>query len=885
MAKKHFVTIIVLLLLSTALQASTNHITHAQEAQSDLIFFYSQLNDENYSEINASRINEDRSSLSVDNDVAAINSLGFGNTIIFASQQDNSNDFTIHPKGVPHSVTSSLQVGVLFEEDFSDNAADWETIENENSLATIEDGHFRIEINEGTDEVVAPGFNDWTKAPIFSGNYEFEFTISNLENASNNYCIGAVFDVKEAQEAYKRFDICTDGIWRFHHIENRDKATIFFEYQYEYRLSDLLDGRSYQIKVKIIDNDYEFYANDNFITAFTDYQPTNGSIGLALSPYEPDTKTTASVNFDNLIVRALDSSGVALAPTNTPTSAPTVTVAPSGTVLDIGQTIESTLGDEDEWTFQGNAGQSIVIFMETQAEPGYFDLKSPSDHFEYADRDLSGEKSTQLGPYTLPETGNYTITVSLDDANTLYTLSVLEVPTITNRQTIQGNLISGRTDYYFFEASNGEEVTITAETQNFDIAINLYDPSGEFLTFDPGIDRSPVSIQELLTSSGRYRLDVNAYYSDSFGAGHYTLTMNLQVPPTATPFPTRTPFPTETPAPTPTRPVVESIPGVNDTLTEIYIDQMMEYGIYYPAGWSVYPIEDQPLVFVLANKSGIDPFSDPNPDEIRVLFSAGTRLSDQDEYAMTNRAISEMISGIQPTETRLYSIDGKLAAVNDFYTGQSNEVNGGAIVSAYSPDRFVIGIATAGTPEQWAANRETVMSIVASGHAPSDADLAAGRTVVTLSDPVEDLILYPTASFVLGYPDNFSEGFLEGAPDLGALTTIFGFGATITGPEGDPSPLAIYVTKVNNPELGTVGSLITNSSMAVNPGTLELLNINGRPGAAVEGTMAVLPGAQIIFITVKAENGDIYLIGAFRIGPKIDDSLRPYLYSIAASVR
>lgn len=105
MARKHFLIIIALFLISAVLHASTlsSHTTHAQEEPTDLIVFYSQLNDDDDSEIYTIRSNGEGLQQLTDNNANDYDPSwsASGNTIMFTSQRDNGIDhiFTMSAEG------------------------------------------------------------------------------------------------------------------------------------------------------------------------------------------------------------------------------------------------------------------------------------------------------------------------------------------------------------------------------------------------------------------------------------------------------------------------------------------------------------------------------------------------------------------------------------------------------------------------------------------------------------------------------------------------------------------------------------------------------------------------------------------------------------------
>ena len=225
-----------------------------------------------------------------------------------------------------------------------------------------------------------------------------------------------------------------------------------------------------------------------------------------------------------------------------------------------GQPISGTLSDRSSvlpaddsyfnaYSFDGQAGQQILIEMSSSDFDAYLILIGPDGESIGQDDDSGGDTNSRLIA-TLPAGGRYTILANTYSAGETGNYS-LRAATTSARPTTQtpggtrpapqgvilreqgvlgansqvleedGSLY----DQYQFQGQQGQRVTISMESSEFDTYLLLVDPNGQLVDQnDDGSQGSTNSqIVATLPSSGTYTIIANAY--DSSGRGRYTITV------------------------------------------------------------------------------------------------------------------------------------------------------------------------------------------------------------------------------------------------------------------------------------------------------------------------------------------------------------------------
>lgn len=168
------------------------------------------------------------------------------------------------------------------------------------------------------------------------------------------------------------------------------------------------------------------------------------------------------------------------------------------------------------FTFQGEAGDAVIISMESAVMDTYLILRDSSG-VEIASNDDSGYgTNSRIGPFVLPETGEYLIEArSYDRTSTgSYTLSLTRVSLLRAEygDTLEVRLSGGiqAAAYIVFEGTRGDVINITAS--GGELRLTLNDPFGTQEASTSGAD--PEITAQYLYTSGEYMLIVEASMPD-----------------------------------------------------------------------------------------------------------------------------------------------------------------------------------------------------------------------------------------------------------------------------------------------------------------------------------------------------------------------------------
>ena len=194
----------------------------------------------------------------------------------------------------------------------------------------------------------------------------------------------------------------------------------------------------------------------------------------------------------------------------------------------------------DAYTFDGQAGQRIVIEMDSAEFNTYLILLEPDGGNLAQDDDGGGSGNARLIT-TLPRSGRYTVLANsrLAGETGQYRISVSELEQTPNasaetilqeRGTLGPNSQVWPEDNslfleYQFYGTQGQTVTITMESSEFDTYLMLFDESWQILAQNN--DTSPQNTDSILVLTlpytGTYRVIANAL--DDRGRGRFELTV------------------------------------------------------------------------------------------------------------------------------------------------------------------------------------------------------------------------------------------------------------------------------------------------------------------------------------------------------------------------
>lgn len=185
--------------------------------------------------------------------------------------------------------------------------------------------------------------------------------------------------------------------------------------------------------------------------------------------------------------------------------------------------------------FEGQAGQRISIAMNSEQVDSYLLLYGPNQEYLGENDDTGSGRNARL-EITLPDDGTYFIFANSYGASEQgqYELSISSLTTISNSDyllsesgtlNLQDNRLTDNSlyDQYLFRGQQGQNVTISLTSEDFDAYLLLIDEQGNKIAENDDIaqNNSNATIQIDLPYTGQYRVIVNAY--DQIGQGHYQM--------------------------------------------------------------------------------------------------------------------------------------------------------------------------------------------------------------------------------------------------------------------------------------------------------------------------------------------------------------------------
>ena len=189
-------------------------------------------------------------------------------------------------------------------------------------------------------------------------------------------------------------------------------------------------------------------------------------------------------------------------------------------------------------TFDGRAGQRISITMTSTQVDSYLLLYGPNQEFLGENDDAGNSRNARLD-ITLPVNGTYYIFANSYGANEQgqYELSISSglssgrnssyLLSESGALTFQDDRLSDNSlyDEYVFNGQQGQNVTITLDSQDFDAYLLLIDDQGNKIAEndDKAQNNSNAAIRIALPYTGQYRVIVNAY--DQTGQGRYQMSV------------------------------------------------------------------------------------------------------------------------------------------------------------------------------------------------------------------------------------------------------------------------------------------------------------------------------------------------------------------------
>jgi len=193
---------------------------------------------------------------------------------------------------------------------------------------------------------------------------------------------------------------------------------------------------------------------------------------------------------------------------------------------------------EEEITFSGEEGDTVLISLNsTDFDTYLFLLDENGTELELND-DSNNSLNSQIGPYTLPYSGEYTVVVSSYNYVNFSETTVGDYELIIERvglseiaygETVDVTITEDSfTQFFSFEAAAGDVISVDVDSnESIDTVLSIVDPSGfTVLTDDDGGEGfDPEVIRYVVPTSGTYTLTLRAFTPGTTGTA--ALTINL----------------------------------------------------------------------------------------------------------------------------------------------------------------------------------------------------------------------------------------------------------------------------------------------------------------------------------------------------------------------
>ncbi|MCL4251968.1 MAG: PD40 domain-containing protein [Anaerolineae bacterium] len=191
--------------------------------------------------------------------------------------------------------------GVLFTDDFAQNAVGWETDGGTapGIFSNVRDGMYVIDLTNSPTWFVAAGFNAPQLAPIFNIPFEMQFELDAIATDQDVLGVMVVFNVMPEYTSLTGITAHENGR---------------VNYSKDFVLVDELEGQEFRlhrdrvnlVRLRVSDSSYQLYINDALIVELPADEPINGTIGFGFGSDFVAGDYYAEV--DNLLVRALPGS-------------------------------------------------------------------------------------------------------------------------------------------------------------------------------------------------------------------------------------------------------------------------------------------------------------------------------------------------------------------------------------------------------------------------------------------------------------------------------------------------------------------------------------------------------------------------------------------------
>lgn len=205
-------------------------------------------------------------------------------------------------------------------------------------------------------------------------------------------------------------------------------------------------------------------------------------------------------------------------------------------LLSYGETVNGNLtaNTADEWTFEGQTADIVIITMESTNFDSYLELRDGEGNVLAEDDDSAGNLNALLR-VALEDSGTYTIAARSFNptATGSYALSIrLETPAEQNAivvgETVESSISNVAGDRWTFAGREGQAVQIVLSSDDFDAYLELYGPNGGLIAQDDdgAGNFNALILIEALPESGTYTIVARSLGSDTIG--NYALALTEQ---------------------------------------------------------------------------------------------------------------------------------------------------------------------------------------------------------------------------------------------------------------------------------------------------------------------------------------------------------------------
>jgi serine protease Do len=209
-------------------------------------------------------------------------------------------------------------------------------------------------------------------------------------------------------------------------------------------------------------------------------------------------------------------------------------------MIEYDSVVEGMIGPEglQYWSFSGNSGDQIMILMESRRVDAFLALFGPDDQFLTVDDDSGGDLNAMIRRFVLPSSGIYNIVATSygGDQQGEYSLELERTDTgrepveqgggtISTGETVTGELQDWTGDVWLLVGSEGDQVTISLESEEFDTVLEVWGPDLVRIEKDDdgGVGTNSRIDSFRLPTTGTYNIVARGYSRGE--RGDYTLTV------------------------------------------------------------------------------------------------------------------------------------------------------------------------------------------------------------------------------------------------------------------------------------------------------------------------------------------------------------------------